>query len=1612
MIFNRLTNYTHKRSSRAILSVFFLWNIFISVNSIAQGLSVSSCPTIDKRSNGNGQASSAAGTFPTYFTNPVAANVSGTSYQTVNFDPTTKTGNINFYWDSSIPVVNLPVITRVWVTASGATSGTLSAIKFGPPPPPTVVGQRYYASYCFYVQNMPPAGKVTLEFTDPQTSIPAFRCTFDLQNNNTTTEPSITCSPTILTQPANRSLCGATSTTFSVVAEGATSYQWQVSTDNVTFSNISNGANYANVTTSTLTINSPNNFDGKYYRVIVGSAGCTSTTSSSALLVAKPSPTAVFEGASNVCGTGTRSMQVNLTGTGPWSITYSSTPSGGSPSSSTVTANTSPFFFSVAPSGITTYAITSVSDRYCSNNTPSGNTTVTVNTSPTITPTNPTACLNSSSFNLTYSTTGSPNKYSLSTGTRIMPGFTAIYNASLTGSGMAITIPSSGVSAGVYDFNLTVTNTTTGCVSAVVPITLTIVSPPVMSVTSSTTNFCAGSSVTLTASPAGLASYTWTASSGATPNAVINPSVTVNTTTTYTVTGTNANGCTSTATITLVPTAGPTLAISPSAPTICLGSATTLTATGGSTYSWTPITGLSATTGSSVIASPTTTTTYTVTSQNETGCQSIGTVTVTVSEASVSVSPSAPTICAGSSQLLTASGASTYTWYNSDGTVLSTSAAYTPTPSATTTYYVRGVTAAGCVAVSSVTVTISPAPVNSGTTTSQNLVFCTQGVSSFPLTVNTTENTTMTWGYSTTAGGPFTTFASAITPTGANVSAPTTSATSSSVTISNYGNSGYGGPKFFRCTIVGATCTYFYDITITDTKAAAVGTAPAPTATRTTVCSGENSTLTIGSLQSGVTVLWSKSTTSATTGFTDILTATSSSYTTDPLTQTTWYKVTYSPSNCGSSTIATQITVAAALTSNTVTASQSCTDGSTSITIDGTAITGASYQWQISTTSISTGFSNIIGATSEDYVLPTNILSQTTWYRRVASSSNCGANTSTGVVVYSPISNNQISNSPSSFCNTATAISLTGTTPVGGSGTFTYQWQISSTSATAGFADISGANSINYTTLSQTSNRWYRRIVTTSGGCTSTSSSFKITVNTAPTVSVTSTQNICSGTSVILTASNSTQSKRMSYAWTPTSDLSSSTGASVIASPSINTTYTVTGTDSNGCTSSAQVVVNVTSSPSAPTLTQSTKSICSGSSFNLATVQPGGVTVEWYSVPEVNVTYKLASTTVSTAGTYYAFAKNGSCYSASASTLVLSVVDVSAPTPTATSLTLCTVSADITALQPNAASGTVLEWHTGNTSGSSIVADATAVSSGTYYLFAKSTVEGCYGPASTAVTVTLNSLINPTLSASTASICSPNTLDLNTYNTTSGGTSYLWYTVSSNPSAASLVAIPTQISSSGTYYLYATNASGCVGPASSGITVTINPKPSSDISSPASVCGGASRTITATTDANSPTYIWELSTNSGSSWNTISNAGVYSGATTASLAISNTTGLGGNYYRFTTTSSASCSTTSNAAILVEEATPSIATQPIDASTSSGTAVTFSVSISGSPTADFQWKVSTDNGANYTNLSDNSTYSGSNSSTLVLTNPSLGMNGYKYKCDVSNSCTTVNSTAAT
>jgi trimeric autotransporter adhesin len=103
----------------------------------------------------------------------------------------------------------------------------------------------------------------------------------------------------------------------------------------------------------------------------------------------------------------------------------------------------------------------------------------------------------------------------------------------------------------------------------------------------------------------------------------------------------------------------PTVMVSPSSGTICLpgGAAIPLVASGTDTYTWSPVTGLSATTGASVTANPTTTTTYTVTGTDSNGCSNTATamITVTLTPQNINATATPPNICSGGSSTLTAS---------------------------------------------------------------------------------------------------------------------------------------------------------------------------------------------------------------------------------------------------------------------------------------------------------------------------------------------------------------------------------------------------------------------------------------------------------------------------------------------------------------------------------------------------------------------------------------------------------------------------------------------------------------------------------------------------------------------------------------------------------------------------------------------------------------------------------------------------------------------------------------------------------------------------------------------------------------------------------------------
>jgi gliding motility-associated-like protein len=153
------------------------------------------------------------------------------------------------------------------------------------------------------------------------------------------------------------------------------------------------------------------------------------------------------------------------------------------------------------------------------------------------------------------------------------------------------------------------------------------------------------------------------------------------------------------------------LSIVPPLPAYCNGQSVGLSVSGGSTYTWSPATGLSASTGSSVIANPIITSTYTAYSLSN-GCPDSGNIVVTVNQPPVVViTPSSPQICIGHPTTLNVSGASTYFWSPSTGLNQTTGSTVSAGPSVSTTYTAYGTDIHGCNDSAKVTINVNPLPI-------------------------------------------------------------------------------------------------------------------------------------------------------------------------------------------------------------------------------------------------------------------------------------------------------------------------------------------------------------------------------------------------------------------------------------------------------------------------------------------------------------------------------------------------------------------------------------------------------------------------------------------------------------------------------------------------------------------------------------------------------------------------------------------------------------------------------------------------------------------------------------------------------------------------------------
>jgi hypothetical protein len=322
------------------------------------------------------------------------------------------------------------------------------------------------------------------------------------------------------------SVCADTNSTNLSVSGNVGNLQWQSSTNNVSFTNIT-GETGASYTASNLA-------NTTFYRVVASSGVCPAVNGSSAQITTLSRPTAALTGDAEICAGESSSLSIALTGNGPWSGTLSNGQS--------FTATSSPAIVMVSPSINSSYAISTLSDANCAAiGGLNGSATVNVNALPTASITGSAVVCGGNSGSITIN--GPANgqvSYTLNG---------AAQAATLNGSGTAV------INTGNVWQNLTYTlvdvdngvceNTATGAA------TITYQESPDASISGST-QLCAGQSTSIAFNGNPNAVVTYNVNGGANQTVTLNGSGNgsintgnLNATTTYNLVSVASAGCSS-----------------------------------------------------------------------------------------------------------------------------------------------------------------------------------------------------------------------------------------------------------------------------------------------------------------------------------------------------------------------------------------------------------------------------------------------------------------------------------------------------------------------------------------------------------------------------------------------------------------------------------------------------------------------------------------------------------------------------------------------------------------------------------------------------------------------------------------------------------------------------------------------------------------------------------------------------------------------------------------------------------------------------------------------------------------------------------------------------------
>jgi len=307
----------------------------------------------------------------------------------------------------------------------------------------------------------------------------------------------------------------------------------------------------------------------------------------------------------------------------------------------------------------------------------------------------------------------------------------------------------------------------------------------------------------------------------------------------------------------------------------------------------------------------------------------------------------------------------------------------------------------------------------------------------------------------------------------------------------------------------------------------------------------------------------------------------------------------------------------------------------------------------------------------------------------------------------------------------------------------------------------------------------YSVVVTDVNGCQSASATGNLTINDLPTVSAGTDQAVCDGGAVTLSGTGAT-----TYSW------NNGVNDGTAFTPTATTTYSVTGTDGNGCIGTDQVVINVNTLPSVSAGADLT--VCDGGTVTLS--GSGASTYAWdNAVTDGSAFTPTATATYTVTGTD----ANG-CTGTDQVVITVNTL----PAVTVNDATIC---AGDPAATFTATSSTATAWlWSGNGTGTTDTTNGTTAGA---YSVVVTDVNGCQSASATG-NLTINDL--PTVSAGTdQAVCDGGAVTLSG----TGATTYSWNNGVNDGTAFTPTATTT-------YSVTGTDGNGCIG--TDQVVVTIN----------------------------------------------------------------------------------------------------------------------------------------------------------------------------------------------